>query len=945
MKAALYTGIKRGLNRFMLCSSLVLASQYAAAEGDAAKASAYYESALKYYNSEKFDEAVIELKNAFQENPKFLPALVLLGKAYLETGKPTAAESAFSDAIELGADPSLLAIPLNKAYLMQFKHDLLLAQKVDETLPANTKLELHLLRARAALETNNRPALNLSLSAAEELDPLAAELLALKATLMMRSGKLEQAEELTNRLKDIYPKNTTAWLTDASLKHIQGDSKGALEGYGKVIELNPNRSDARIARIGLLMDLNLDPNSEGDFTVLSESAHYDPRVSYLRAVTLAKAGDEFGSSTALNETLNLLDALGPEIFTRNLQLLMVAAIANYSLNNLESARDYLEVYVEASPNELAPQRVLANVYMRQGEFRNATSILEKMRALRPNDPGILSLLAQAYDSAGNHKQSILTFENALNQSGDDPQLKTQLAISKMNAGFLEQGMSELNSLFLSEQQQTASGMALAVTLLNQQRFDEALVIARKLAEQHPEDISKQNLLAIALVGTGELNEAKSRFTTLLETAPDNVSVQRNLAKIELQQQNYAAAKAILDRLIKASPDNPQLMLEMAQLFHAQNNLSEALRWAKSAAAAAPKSFTINSYLIDLYIESGELQQALKLSLDQEAIHEGNLHAQEAQAKVLAALQERKQLLSLLRRMATEADFNTQWLLKIARYQVAADSLEEASYTLFRGLQGNPGHFETKVMLTDIEIQLDRLEPAMERAKQLIDDFPDRPAGYMLVGDVRMKRGQFSDAIPSYTRALELGKNTGQLLSLHIALRTNNQDDQAESILVNWLSENSQDRVAQNALAEFYLSKGRYADAVRLYQTMVEQPNVAPAFYNNLSYALYKQGQLDEAISYARKAYALVPNAPLINDTLGWLLVENNTPAEALPFLREAVTRASANPEIRYHLAVALHALGRNKEALAELRTAIKSATPFEGHEQALTLLEQLEQET
>lgn len=944
MKAVSRLSHLRGFRRLILCSSLIFGSQFAIAANDSAKASAYYENALEYYNNKQYDEAVIELKNAFQENPKLLPALVLLGKSYLETGNPAAAESALSDALELGADPSLVVIPKSKAYLMQFKHDLLLAETVDENLPKSIKAKLHILRARAALETNNRQALDTSISAAESLTPLASDVLALKATLLMRSGKLEKADELTRRLTDIYPNSITAWLTDASLKHIQGDLEGALAGYGKVITLDHKNSDARIARVGLLMDLDRDGDSENDFSVLNESIPYDPRVSYLRAVSLAKRGDDFGSSTALNDTLNILDALGPEIFTRNLQLLMVAAIANYSLNNMESARDYLETYVESAPNELAPQRVLATVYMRQGEYRNAVSILQNMLALRPDDPQLLSMLAQAYDSAGQHKQSILTFEKALNQTGEDQQLKTQLAISKLNAGFLEQGMNELSDLFIVEKAQKTSGFALAVTLLNQGKFDEAINIARKLVEQNPADIAKQNLLAISLVGIGELNEARRLFSEILESDPKNTSVKRNLAKIELREQNYEAAKSLLNELLSADKDNPQLMLEMSQVSAAQGNLSEALRWSKAAASSAPQSFEVNSYLIDLYLENGDIQEALKVAQDQEAIHEGNLHVLEAQVKVLMAAKEEKQYLSLLRRIATEADFNPQWLLKVARYQITANSLEEASYTLFRGLQGNPDHFETRVLLTDVEIQLGRLEQAMERAKQIIIDFPDASIGYMLVGDVRMERRQFNDALTSYKQAQTLSNDVDIVLRLHIAQRFTNQNDTAEATLVNWLSKNPDNIPAKNALAEFYLSTGAFKAASTIYFELIDTPAAPPAFYNNLSFALFQLGQMEEAIGYARKAYELSPNDPMVNDTLGWLLVNNNKSSEALPFLREALTRASGNPEIRYHLAVALNNLGRKNEAFNELKTVADSQINFGGYADAVNLLKKLEQE-
>ena len=227
------------------------------------------------------------------------------------------------------------------------------------------------------------------------------------------------------------------------------------------------------------------------------------------------------------------------------------------------------------------------------------------------------------------------------------------------------------------------------------------------------------------------------------------------------------------------------------------------------------------------------------------------------------------------------------------------------------------------------MRLGRLEQAVEHAKQLINDFPEAAAGYMLVGDVRMERRHFSDALPSYMKALEIGNNSEQALRLHIAQRYNDDNVKAEATLTNWLAKTPNDLAVKNALAEFYLSTANFKAATGIYRELITSRNVPPALYNNLAFALYKQRKMDEAINYARKAYELAPTDPMVNDTLGWLLVENASPSEGLPFLREAVTRASGNPEIRYHLAAALSKLGRNKEAHTELKRVIEPNLSFE----------------
>lgn len=941
MKAAPRRTIIKGVRQLALLSCLLLGIQ-AASAGDTKKANAYYESALSSYNQKHYDKAVIQLKNAFQENPNLLSALVLLGKAYLKTGNPAAAEVSLKDAQALGADLSLIAIPLANTYLAQFKHNQLLAQTVPDSLPLPIKTELHLLRARAALEMNNPLVVNDEIEVIESLNPMAANLLSLKALLRMRAGKQSEAESLINRLKDLYPEKETTWLADASLKQLRGEETAALESYDQVLQINPDNNDARIGRLTLLINSQQNAKVLEDFKVLKSSSTSDPRVTYLHAVYLARSGDRNGSTAALTKTLNILNALRPEIVNRNLQLLMIAAIANYNLNNLESARKYLEIYTTSAPSELAPQQLLVRTYMRQNEYHSAISLLGSMLEYAPLNATLLSLLAEAHSGAGNHQKALYTYEKALTVTKDNPQLTTQWAISKLNAGFLEEGLVELEKLFQNENSQRYSAIPFATALLNSDHFDQAVKVAEQLAEQDPESLAKQNLLAISLFKAGHTEEAKIRFSKLLKAHPDNDAIKRNLAKIALREGDFESAKNTLKKVLANTPKDPDIMLEIAQVLEAEGDLSGALRWVKDAASEAPTVFHINRYLMKLLSLNGEFDEALKVADNQEAIHPDNLHVLEAQARVLLAAQKKASLLSLLRHMATLADFNTQWLLKIGRFQMNVGSLDEASYTLFRGLQGNPGHLPTRVLLTELEIRLNRLDLAIERAKQIIKDHPEDSVGYRLVGDVRVQHQRFNDAITSYEQALKLEPSSLLTLRLFSAQRSIENEDAARTTLLNWLQQRPNDHRVKNALADFYLTSGDYALALKTYQALLTVADKNPYLHNNIAYTLYKLKDTEKSLRHAQRAYDLAPTDPMINDTLGWLLTNNGRAGQGLAYLREALTRAPENSEIRYHLAVSLHKLKRDTEARRELKLALRKSVTFEGYNQAKQLLVQLE---
>jgi Flp pilus assembly protein TadD len=76
----------------------------------------------------------------------------------------------------------------------------------------------------------------------------------------------------------------------------------------------------------------------------------------------------------------------------------------------------------------------------------------------------------------------------------------------------------------------------------------------------------------------------------------------------------------------------------------------------------------------------------------------------------------------------------------------------------------------------------------------------------------------------------------------------------------------------------------------------------------------------------------------VNDTLGFVYLQQAQPDLAIPPLREAVDAEPANPSYRYRLGQAYAASGDHAAARIVLEQALASRAPFEEAEQARRLL-------
>jgi predicted Zn-dependent protease len=97
-----------------------------------------------------------------------------------------------------------------------------------------------------------------------------------------------------------------------------------------------------------------------------------------------------------------------------------------------------------------------------------------------------------------------------------------------------------------------------------------------------------------------------------------------------------------------------------------------------------------------------------------------------------------------------------------------------------------------------------------------------------------------------------------------------------------------------------------------------------------------------SLELAERAHKLAPDSPSIADTLGWILVERGDNARALPLLKDAAERGgAAQPQIRYHYAVALKNAGQRDEARRVLEELTASNAKFDNLADARKLLDDL----
>jgi putative PEP-CTERM system TPR-repeat lipoprotein len=364
------------------------------AAGD--KASRYYEDALTRFEKNDISGAIVQLKNALQQDPQLLAAHTLLGRAYLNNSQPDAAQESFERALRLGVAPSEVAILLAQAYLNQGKARAALERFAPDSVAPSQRADLLLIRGQAYRQLGNLDAAAKSFVDARTANPRFIAGYVAHADLLSRQGKFADAMKLVDSALAIEPGSAAVWYSKGSIYHYSGDLRAALENYGKALSLDPSHTDARVARASLLITLGRDSEATADIEYFQRYNPKEPRANYLRSVYHSRRGDQAATREAIADIvegvdpipINVLKAQAPE-------LLFIGGLAHHGLNQFEEARKYLEGALQVSPGHVAARKLLGSILLAQQDYSAAASVLELARQQAPNDPHVLALLANA----------------------------------------------------------------------------------------------------------------------------------------------------------------------------------------------------------------------------------------------------------------------------------------------------------------------------------------------------------------------------------------------------------------------------------------------------------------------------------------------------------------------------------------------------------------------
>ncbi len=904
------------------------------------KASRYYEDSLGRYERNDIKGAIIQLKNALQIDKSLLPVQVLLGKALLANGEVVAAEVAFNEALRMGVNRAEIVVPLAQAHVAQGKQQSFVQdpQFSPNGLPPGVQVRLLLLRSTAYSDLGDpRNALK-AIDDARAGDASGADVWIAEVPVRIRTQEYREAGVAAAKAFAIAPTSAEVWYQKGALAHVMGDLVSAKAAYDRTLQIDANHVEARVARAGLFIDLNRAAEAKAEVAQLQRISPREPRGAYLAALLAERDGNAEAARANLREVTALIDPVPIAFIRYRPQLLMLAGLAHFGMNEPEKAKPYLESFQRITPYSPV-SKLLAQIYLAESSYDRANDLLDGYLKAHPGDALAMTLLASVNMAQGRNAKATALMQDAL-RTRDAPEFHTVLGLSLLGGGQPAHAVAELEAAFTKDPTQIQAGTALAGIYLRNQQPDKALAVCAKLVQEQPRNAALQNMLGMSKAQTGDTNGARAAFEQAIQFDPGLPQAKLNLARLDILTRAYDSAAARLTAILSADEHSVDALLEMAVLSERRGKLDDAKRWLQKAADnAGPRELRPHFALVDFYLRNRRGPEAMEAAKVLASKAPEDLAVLLAVARAQLVSHDTAGAQTTLTNATRIANFDPSVQLEIASMQMAAGNLSGAEYSLGKAMSDRPDNLPAQALMVDVQLRQGDTAKAEQLARQIVQNFPKRAVGYSLLGDIATARAQPAAAIDAYRRAHQAEPSTETLLRL--ANASFRQDPKAAIKLTEqWAASHPKDTATRRALADAYARGGNYAGARTAYLELLQVfPDDADVL-NNLAVVMMhlKDPQTPQ---YADRALAKNPSNPVVLDTVGWIAFQNGQSDRALQLLRDARLREPSNPDIRFHLATVLAKSGRRNEARDELEAAVADGRAFESAAEARALLQTL----
>jgi tetratricopeptide (TPR) repeat protein len=696
----------------------------------------YMERGDRYAQEKNIDAAIIEYRNAIQQDVRYGEAYRKLASAYLNRGRGAEALRAAVSAAELLPDVPEAQLEAGTLLLLagKFTEAKELAAKV--VLANANDVRGRVLLGNATAGLKDIDAAIKEFEEAIRLDPQQAGIYTGLASLKASNGDPVAAERIFKQAVTTDRQSTNARL---ALAHFYWSNDRVEEAERVMKEAQQLKSnDTRVnVTLGLFYQATRRRAEAEPYLRAAAQPGGDPRLTMLLA-------DYYIALNRGAEAAKLLQPLTGDRRYGAMVSLRLAGIAQVE-GHADEAITIIDEALTAEPTNTRTLAAKSDLLLRQNRLDEAAQAADAAVAASPTSAEAHFVRGQALRAKGSYEKAEEAFNEVLRLNPRAAAARVELARLRIRSG-AEDAVVVATEAAKADPRSLDGRLTLARALMAQRDYAKAQEVLGAVVSAAPGVAVVHAQMGTLLARKKDTTAARASFNRALELDPLQIEAASGLTSLDFAAGLQAAALGRLDAMVAKAPRNAPLLVTAASAHASAGAMDRAESLLVTAIEVDAASMTAYSLLGRIYLSQKRLDAA------------------RAQFEKIAARQERP----------------VGALTLIGTIHMLQNKIPEAQQTFERVLQLDPKAGVAANNLAWIYLEnggsLDLAVHLSEVAKAAL---PTAPEVNDTLGWAYYKKGSMPDAIAALRRSLEIDpKNPSTIY--HLALAYDKSGDHAEA---------------------------------------------------------------------------------------------------------------------------------------------------------------------
>ena len=647
------------------------------------------------------------------------------------------------------------------------------------------------------------------------------EALSLKASVLIRQKKNEDALAIINNILKINPNHSDALSLKAVIYMEKNDFTQALALIDEA-----KKSDTK--NMGLdFFTIQLHAKAKNIDAVIADyqaliAAHPEERDF---KITLAKIYVQAGKPKEAEALLRgLID--GDPNKTDNQLLLLDFLSATAKEKVSEQYHQFLEVHKDQARQLLG----LANWMIARRNFEEAKVALNQVIELEKNS--IVGLSA-----------------------------KTFLAKIAFDTKNFEGSKKIVEEILEANSSYDDAKVLQARLLLIEEKYDEAIAVLNKVVWSKEDSEEANLLLAQTFVIKGDQKQADKHFLAVLSVNPANIQAVTYMYDKALQAKEIRSAKDLVTKALTIRPDNIVLLEKQANINLTENDWDSAkVTSQKIASLPNPFANDVASYILaQVHQGQGDCAKAIEIYKELLTKFPENSNALGNMARCYEKLNKRSEMIVFLDSLMANNSQNIAVGMLLGDLYLMDKKVDKGQLLLANLINNNDKIPQLYILLANMKLAINDNKAAIAVYQDGLKKNPNNAKLILSLASLYEEIGDYDSAVSLYEDLISKDPNLDvatNSLAVLLSEHYSSAEKLNEAVQLTEKFKKSVQPYYKDTHAWTLIKIGRFAEGLQLLNEVITSAPDIPVFKYHLGVAYYKNGNNSLAINELKQAIEL-----------------------------------------------------------------------------------------